>query len=111
MKSRSGILKLIVIFVCAILPVLSYHSGYAQCVADPALVGTDIGSPGMAGSSSGPTGGLYNVSGGGGDIWGTSDQFQYDYTVISGDGQMIARETQNQDATGNGGGYAKSGIM
>jgi hypothetical protein len=69
----------------------------------------DIWSPGLAGSA-GDTNGNWTVSGGGADIWGASDQFNYSSTLVNGDGNIIAKVTslQNSDP---GSGWSKAGIM
>jgi hypothetical protein len=66
----------------------------------------DIGSPGIAGSAS-YTDGVWSVAGGGADIWGASDQFNYLTNSLSGDGAVIARVT-SQTATDP---WAQAGIM
>jgi len=75
----------------------------------PGWTDADLGSPGVAGSA-GATNGGWTVAGGGADIWGTSDQFNYANTTVSGDGTIIAEVTslQNSDP---GSGWAKAGIM
>ena len=82
-------------------------------VTIPAQIGIfstaqDIGSPTKAGSSSyNNTNGVYTVQGGGIDVWGTSDQFQFAYQLLSGDGIITARVvTEN-----NTGAWAKAGVM
>lgn len=69
----------------------------------------DIGSPGLAGSA-GYTNGGWTVTGGGADIWGTADQFNFASTTANGDGTIIAKVTslQNSDP---GSGWSKAGIM
>ena len=66
----------------------------------------DIGSPGLAGSAS-YAGGVWTVTGGGSDIWGAADQFNFASTNFTGDGTMIIRVTslQNTDP------WAKAGLM
>jgi fibronectin type 3 domain-containing protein len=66
----------------------------------------DIGSPGLAGSTS-FDGTTWTVRGGGSDIWSAPDQFQYASQFVSGDASIIARVTsvQNTDA------WAKAGVM
>ena len=85
-------------------------------LAEPAWAGlptgwtdADIGSPGLAGSA-GYTNGNWTVTGGGADIWGASDQFNYASTSMGGDGAMIAQVTsvQNSDP---GSGWSKAGLM
>lgn len=48
-----------------------------------------------------------SVAGSGSDIWGTSDQFNYDYQSVSGDQSVTARVV-SQDNTSS---WAKSGVM
>ena len=74
----------------------------------------DIGTPGnpsMAGNAT-FLNGVYTVRGSGSDIWDTADHFQYLYTPLTGDGQIIARlltETAGlSDATKAGVMYRKS---
>jgi regulation of enolase protein 1 (concanavalin A-like superfamily) len=66
----------------------------------------DIGSPYLAGSTS-YTNGVFTVSGSGGDIWGSADQFQYVSTAVSGNQSLIARVT-SQTASDP---WAKAGVM
>jgi YD repeat-containing protein len=51
---------------------------------------TDIGSVGIAGSSS-YANGVFTVNGAGAQIWSTSDSFHFVYQSLSGDGTIIAR--------------------
>lgn len=67
---------------------------------------TDIGSTGTAGNAY-YSGGTFNISGAGADIWGTADAFHYVYQPIRGDCQIIARVTGVQNTNAN----AKGGIM
>jgi len=55
-----------------------------------AYTSQDIGSPAQGGSAMAVSGG-YNVTGGGADIGGTSDQFQFSYQERSGDFDLKAR--------------------
>ena len=75
----------------------------------PGWTDADIGSPSLAGSAA-YTNGNWTVAGGGADISGTSDQFNYASTSMSGDGTMIAKVTslQNSDP---GSGWSKAGLM
>jgi regulation of enolase protein 1 (concanavalin A-like superfamily) len=69
---------------------------------------TDVGSPSPIGSASYDSStGTYTLTGGGSDIWGTSDQFNYDYQNLSGDGTIIAEVTGLEDTNNN----AKAGLM
>ncbi|WP_269525313.1 cellulase family glycosylhydrolase [Coraliomargarita parva] len=69
---------------------------------------SDIGNPGLAGSASwtGSTS-IWSVSGGGADIWGTSDQFHYAHRSVKGDASISAyvQSVANTDT------YAKGGLM
>src|ERR1039458_10765333 len=85
-------------------------------LAEPAWAGlppgwtdADIGSPGLAGSAA-YTNGNWTVTGGGADIWGASDQFNYASTTMGGDGTMVCQVTsiQNSDP---GSGWSKAGLM
>jgi hypothetical protein len=66
----------------------------------------DVGSPGISGSAS-YTNGVWNVAGGGTDIWSTSDQFNFLTNSLNGDGAVIARVT-SQTATDP---WTQAGIM
>lgn len=68
--------------------------------------GGGVGSPGSAGSAS-VSNGTWTVSGGGTEIWGTSDQFHFVSRVLRGDGAVVARVA----SVGNTNGWAKSGVM
>ena len=66
----------------------------------------DINSPGIAGSA------LYDgtgfiVSGGGADVWGTTDQFNYASESISGNATLIGRVGGQVNTNAN----AKAGLM
>ncbi|OAI46317.1 hypothetical protein AYO44_11490 [Planctomycetaceae bacterium SCGC AG-212-F19] len=67
---------------------------------------TDIGSPAKRGSAS-ATNGTFTVKGGGADIWNGSDQFNYAYQTLTGDGTIIARVASQQNTNG----WAKAGVM
>ena len=68
----------------------------------------DIGSPAMAGSTSydAPSN-TYTLLGGGADIAGYSDSFQFAYTTLSGDSSIVAEVTSLQYTSA----LAKAGIM
>jgi len=44
-----------------------------------------------AGTTDNATGGSLTLTGGGADIWGTSDAFRYAYRTLNGDGEIVAR--------------------
>ncbi len=67
---------------------------------------TDIGDPLPLGSQT-LTGSTWSVSGGGGDIWGTSDAFHFVNQTMAADGTVSAQVT-SQTATDP---WAKAGVM
>ena len=68
----------------------------------------DIGSPPIAGSASYDTpSDTYTISGNGSDIFGTSDQFNFASTTMSGDGSDIAYVNSITDTDP----WAKAGVM
>jgi hypothetical protein len=74
----------------------------------PTLTDADIGSPAQTGSASyNLTTGTYTQSGGGADIYGTGDQFNYDYTTLSGNQTLIARVATETDTDYS----TKAGLM
>ncbi len=66
----------------------------------------DIGAPALTGYQT-LSGGSWSVSGSGGDIWGTADQFRYVYQSLTSDGSVDARllTQTNTDP------WAKAGVM
>jgi hypothetical protein len=82
-----------------------------------APTGQDIGGPGRAGSwSVNPGTGEYSVTGSGGDIWGTADQFYYlSAPLAAGTGTtMQARVVSLHDVDGDDvamDGWTKAGLM
>jgi outer membrane protein assembly factor BamB len=66
----------------------------------------DIGGPLPAGTDS-YSGGVWNETGGGGDIWGTSDSFHYAYQTLTADGTVTAHVTAQQNTSA----WAKAGVM
>lgn len=66
----------------------------------------DIGLVVAAGSASN-SGGQVNVAGGGSDIWGSADSYQFYYQSFTGDGTFIARIASLQDTNA----WAKAGLM
>ncbi len=66
----------------------------------------DVGGPTPVGSAS-YAGGVFTVNGGGNDIWGTLDQFNYVSQSLTGDGSIVARVTSQANTDP----WAKSGIM
>ena len=89
------------------------YSGYSNVVNYTTLASTsiftgnqDIGSFTPAGSYS-ENSGIYTVNGAGSDVQGTSDQFQFAYLSLTGNGTITARvdSVENTDA------WAKAGVM
>jgi beta-glucanase (GH16 family) len=69
---------------------------------------TDIGNPGRVGGAAfDSASGTWTVAGGGSDIWGTSDQFNFASQAYGGDGSLVARVTSLQDTDP----WAKAGVM
>ena len=82
-------------------------TGTAQAgVVSSPWTSSDIGSPGQTGTAY-DNGTTFTVEGGGGDIWGTSDQFHFVDRTLTGDGVVIARVASYT----NTGGWAKVGVM
>jgi hypothetical protein len=71
-----------------------------------ALAGADIGNPGKPGSTS-VSNGIYTLVGGGANIGGTSDQFQYAYMPLGSGTQVQARVVSQTPS----GALAKAGVM
>lgn len=69
-------------------------------------VAQGVGSPGSGGNAA-VSGGTWTVGGGGADIWGVADQFQFVSRILRGDGSVVARV----NTVGNTSGWAKSGVM
>ncbi len=67
---------------------------------------SDVGSPAVAGSASYASG-VFTVNGGGSDIWGSSDQFNYVSQSLTGDASIVARVTSQSNTDG----WAKAGVM
>jgi regulation of enolase protein 1 (concanavalin A-like superfamily) len=77
-------------------------------VLPPQFTSADIGSPSPAGSAS-FCGGQFIISGGGADIWGTADAFQYVYVYVpvSTNCDIRARVVSVQNTSNN----AKAAVM
>jgi regulation of enolase protein 1 (concanavalin A-like superfamily) len=90
--------------------VYSATSGQFRIVAGagmfPGFQDADFGAVGVPGSTT-FDGSVVTVKGSGADIWGTSDQFHYAYTLIGGDGEIIARVLSVQNVNA----WTKAGVM
>ncbi len=87
----------------------SGHNDFAGLNATTPPAGwsdSDIGSPDLTGSAT-VTAGTWTVAGSGKDIWNTSDQFNFAYRTLGGNGSIVADvlSQTNTDAS------AKAGIM
>lgn len=89
-------------FIFAVLPP-------AKAGLPPVWSDADIGGPADAGSAS-DTNGAWIVSGGGADIWGTADQFNFASQSFNCDGAIVALVTSVQN-TDPGTGWSKAGVM
>jgi regulation of enolase protein 1 (concanavalin A-like superfamily) len=68
----------------------------------------DIGAVGAVGSASfDASTSAFTVAGAGADVWNTADAFQYTYTTLSGDGQIVARVQSVQNVAP----WTKAGVM
>ena len=68
----------------------------------------DIGTPGLSGGAAFNLGdATWTIRGGGADIYGTSDQFQYTMQDFAADGAFVARVTSVENTNAS----AKSGVM
>ena len=67
---------------------------------------SDVGSPATAGSASYASG-VFTVNGGGADIWGGTDQFNYVSQPLTGNASIVARVTSQSDTDA----WAKAGVM
>ena len=86
--------------------VATFHAfGSASSLPSP-WADADVGAPAVAGSAS-YSGGVFTVNGGGSDIWGTADQFNYVSQPLTGNGSIVTRVT-SQSGTDP---WAKSGVM
>ena len=72
----------------------------------PAWRDADIGSVPLAGSALWDAG-TFQVTGSGADIWGTADAFNYAYTLMNGDGTIVARVATVQNVAS----WVKAGVM
>lgn len=102
---------------------LNYNNSAAPFLSQATLTGeTDWTAYGLSDlvvqftGRAAPTGGVvyndanqvYKVTAGGADIWGTSDQFQFVFKTLTGDGTMVARVTNIGPGTNT---WAKGGVM
>ena len=72
----------------------------------PPWLDGDIGAPAKAGSAS-STSGVFTISAGGADIFGTSDQLNYAYQPVTGDTTLGARVVTQTNTSA----WARAGVM
>ena len=90
--------------VNAVGPSIDSDSAFATTLAAPVpalpspWIAKDIGTTGIAGSGN-YSNGVFTVKGGGADIWGSADSFNFVYIPWTGNGQIIARVTSVQAVT------------
>ena len=86
-----------------------FAAGPAAASLPAGWASADLGNVGGAGTSGyGPAdGGTFTVIGSGADIWNTADEFQFASRTLTGDGQIVARLTAQQNTDF----YAKAGLM
>lgn len=73
----------------------------AGAIQAQTFTGRDLGAPSLAGSVVGTAPGVQTITGGGSDIWGTSDNGYYVYTSVSGqkwDAKVRVQDLQGPDA-------------
>jgi regulation of enolase protein 1 (concanavalin A-like superfamily) len=86
----------------------SYRATFAASTAGlpSGWTSRDIGAVGVTGSGTFANG-VFSVSGGGADVWGSVDAFHYVYRSLTGDGTIVARVASVQGSQP----WAKLGIM
>jgi hypothetical protein len=89
-----------------ILLTLIFVTMRAHAALPSGWVSEDIGSPALAGQAN-EVNGLWNVIGGGADIWNNADQFQLTHTNLNGDGIITAQVWQQTSTNG----WAQAGVM
>ncbi|MGI4787965.1 MAG: carbohydrate-binding protein [Janthinobacterium lividum] len=77
----------------------------ADDAVPPPWHGADIGSPLPAGGADSEA--QFFLTGGGSDIWNSSDQFHYVYYQLTGNGQIAARVVSQSNSNA----WAKTGVM
>jgi regulation of enolase protein 1 (concanavalin A-like superfamily) len=85
---------------------VSVTAGAALTPVPSPWADADVGSPAVAGSASYASG-VFTVNGGGDDIWGSTDQFNYVSQPLTGDATIVAQVTSQSDTDA----WAKAGVM
>jgi hypothetical protein len=81
-------------------------SSFTNVSVSSPWISQDVGSVGVAGSSS-YDGTTFTLKGSGADIWGSTDAFRFMYQPLIGDGQIVARVASEQNTNS----WAKAGVM
>ncbi len=112
MSTRSVRGSLWIVAVCAIRDDRSQFGprrqrpGRSRRASPSPWTSADIGSPAIQGSTTGD-GSSFTIVGAGTNIWSSSDQFQFAYQALTGDGTITARVTGVQQADA----WTKAGVM
>jgi len=102
---RRIVMYLKLICLASVILVLSL-AGSVSAQLLPGWSSADVGSPTPGNALE--SGGTWEVTGAGNDIWGTSDNFHFVFQSLSGDGEMVARVVDNGTGSNN---WAKGGVM
>ncbi len=92
-------------YLIALVLVLSL-AGSVSAQVPPGWISEDVGNPAPGDASE--SGGTWEITGNGHDIWDSSDNFHFVYQYLEGDGEMIALVVDN--GTGSNA-WAKGGVM
>lgn len=92
-----------VFFLCGVLAICLSANAWGALRAG--WMSQDIGTNGGSASESG---GVWDVTGDGADIWRTSDAFHFAYVLLSGNAEIIARVTDTGTHTDY---WSKGGVM
>jgi hypothetical protein len=88
------------------LPLALAVISQAEGVLPDTWLNENVGN-GYAGTGTSYSNGVFTVQGAGWDIWGESDQFQFAYQTLRGDGSIVARMVTRQNVFGT----SKVGVM
>jgi hypothetical protein len=80
--------------------------GNVPAQVPPGWVSADIGSPAPGNASE--SGGTWEITGNGNDVWGNADNFHFVYQFLDGDGEISARVVDNGTGSND---WAKGGVM
>jgi hypothetical protein len=89
----------------AVILISTVSSGTPNCATGWSCA--DIGSPGLSGSQTVSSSGIWTVQGGGSDIWTTADQFHFISQPLPADGSVSARVVTQSNSDP----WGKAGVM